>query len=78
VFKPYLPRFSDEVSKLFLGCKVELSYDPTEPNEREVKEFGFEKAKVSRTHAFYNRAERMRSEAWPKGAAFYSHFIVGV
>ena len=38
--KQYLPTFSNEISKVFVDCKIEIGYDPTEPDEREVKRFG--------------------------------------
>ena len=71
VLKSYFPSLKDQVGKIFPGCNIELDIDPTEPNEQEVKMFGSSTATILRTATFYDRAERMEYEAWPKAAAFY-------
>jgi len=78
VLKSYVPRLRDEVGKIFPGCNVEPDNDPTEPSEKEVKEIGFEKARILRTRTFCDRAERISNEARPKAAAFYSRFMATV
>jgi hypothetical protein len=62
---------------MFPGYNIELN-DPTEPNVKEVKEFGYEIAKFLKVATLRDRAERMRNVAWPKAVAFYSHLMDAV
>lgn len=58
-------------------CIIEPDYNPTEPNVKEVEEFGYETARILRTITFRDRAERMKHKPWPKVAAFYSDLAMG-
>jgi hypothetical protein len=77
VHKSYLPKLKDKLREMAPHCIIESNYDPTEPNAKEVKEFGYKKARILRSLTFRDRAERMIHEALPKGGAFYHDLIVG-
>jgi hypothetical protein len=77
VLKSYIPQLEVQLREIFRDCKVE-PYDPTTPNEQEVKQFGREKAKLLSIAIFCDRAERKQREAWPKAAAFYGHLLHAV
>jgi hypothetical protein len=76
VHKSYLPKLKDKLRELAPHCIIEPNYDPIEPNAEEVEYFGYEKARILRSSAFRNRAERMIHEAFPKAGAFYHDLIV--
>jgi hypothetical protein len=77
VRKSYLLTLKDKLCKMVPDCIVEPDYDPTEPNAKEVEEFGYERARILRTVKFRDRAERMMRESWPKAAAFYTDLAIG-
>ena len=75
--KSYLPRLKDELSKIVPNYNIELDYNPTKPNVKEVEEFGYKIVKTLRTTTFYDKAERIKHESWPRAAAFYSKLAIG-
>jgi hypothetical protein len=77
VHKSYLPKLKDKLRELAPDCIIEPNYDPTEPNAKEVEEFGYEKARILRSLAFCSRAERLIHEAFPKAKAFYRDLTEG-
>jgi hypothetical protein len=77
VRKSYLPTLKNKLRQVVPGCIIEPDYDPTEPNAKEVEEFGYERARILRTATFHDRAERMIREPWPKAAAFYADLAMG-
>lgn len=75
VLDSYLLKFKGEVAEVFLGCNVETDYNPLEPNKKEIKEFGVEKAKSIRVYKFHSRVQHMMNEGRPKAAAIYSQLL---
>lgn len=78
VRKSYLPTLKDKLCKMVPDCIIESDYDPTEPNAKEVEEFGYERARILGTVRFRDRAERMMRESWPKAVAFYADLAMAV
>ena len=77
VHKSYLPTLKDKLREMVSDCIIDPDYDPTEPNAREVEEFGYETARILSKDKFQERAERMMREALPKAAAFYADLAMG-
>jgi hypothetical protein len=77
VHKSYLPMLKDKLREMVSDCIIDPDYDPTEPNAREVEEFGYEMARILSKDKFQERAERMMREALPKAAAFYADLAMG-
>ncbi|KAH7370301.1 hypothetical protein BKA65DRAFT_561928 [Rhexocercosporidium sp. MPI-PUGE-AT-0058] len=75
IYKSQMPALTDKLRKEVPDCVINPDYNPFEPDAREVKEFGYEGAKLLRTRRFRERAERMIH--WPKAAAFYGDLIRG-
>ena len=73
VLKTHLPALKPKLSETFPGCNIEPDYDPTQPNHQEVEMFGYDRAKALRTSTSCDRADRMRSQAWPKAVLYYAH-----
>ncbi|KAG9228937.1 hypothetical protein BJ875DRAFT_446421 [Amylocarpus encephaloides] len=59
VRKSSLPKLKDALYKMVPNCVIESGYDPTEPNANEVKEFGYERARILKTIKLRDRAEHM-------------------
>jgi hypothetical protein len=72
VYKLYLLKLKDKLSDYI----VNPDYDPTEPNAREVEEFGYEIARILSKDKFHNRAKHMIYEAFPKAATFYAELVI--
>jgi hypothetical protein len=72
-----LLKLKDKLYKLALNYIIKLNYNPIKLNIKEVKEFGYKKARILRRFMFYNRAEHIIYKALPKGAAFYYNLLIG-
>jgi hypothetical protein len=72
VRKSYLPKLKDKLP----DCIIDPDYDPTEPNAREVEEFGYEIVRILSKDKFHDRAKRMIYEAFPKAATFYAELAM--
>jgi hypothetical protein len=75
VLKSYFPKLETQLCRIFPGCDIEQSNNPTEPRKEEVEQYGKEVAKHLTIIAFYERAERMKVEGFPGAIAFYSHLL---
>jgi hypothetical protein len=71
-----LLKLKEKLYKIALYYIIEPNYNPTKPNTKEVEDFSYEKARIIRSSAFYNRAEYIIHKAFPKARAFYYNLIV--
>jgi hypothetical protein len=70
-----LLKLKDKLYKLAPNYIIKPNYNPIKLNIKEVEEFGYKKARILRSLAFYNRAEYLIYKAFPKAKAFYYNLI---
>jgi len=66
----------DKLYKIVFNCIIDLNYNPTKLNAKEVKEFGYKKARILRSLTFCDKAKRIIYKAFLKRAAFYRDLLV--
>lgn len=55
------------------GSELELEYDPTQPTDADLNEWGYLRAKTMSGEWFSERAWREIGEGWPLAAAYYAY-----
>ena len=67
----------DKLYKIVFNCIIDLNYNPTKLNAKEVKEFGYKIIRILRKDKFYNKAKRIIYKAFFKAIAFYANLAIG-
>ena len=74
--KLYLLKLKDKLCKIDPRCIIEPDYNLIKLNAKEVKEFGYKKARILRSLTFCDKAKRIIYKAFLKRAAFYRDLLV--
>jgi hypothetical protein len=72
-----LPKLKDKLREIDPRYIIEPDYDLIESNVKEVKEFGYKKARILRSLTFRDKAEYIIYKAFFKRAAFYRDLLIG-
>lgn len=74
VLKSYLLDLTDRLNRAFTCASVDSNYDPCEPSNEAVSQFGYDLAKSQAIRLFLKRVEGYNTgEFWPIAASYYYH-----
>jgi hypothetical protein len=71
-----LLKLKDKLYKINPYYIIKPDYNLIKLNAKEVKEFGYKKARILRSLTFCNKVKRIIYKAFFKGAAFYYNLLV--
>jgi len=66
----------DKLYKVVSNCIIDPDYNPTKLNAREVKEFGYIRARILKKDKFHNKAKHIIYKAFLKVVAFYAKLAI--
>jgi hypothetical protein len=67
----------DKLYKVVFNCIIDPDYNLIKLSAREVKEFGYIKARILKKDKFYNKAKHIIYKAFFKVTAFYAKLAMG-